>query len=162
LLYHLVQRGLFGDESKGGRCSEECLPSSLLLAQLEGQSKFQERNGRVVINKARDVGAERALALSLDSFQGLSRPFVSTMTTASAPIANGFHYPDWEDRYYHVDQVLDRPGPRTDPDSFMAGDGVSNVAIKILTVLHVPLSVGKELSSDTVQDSCHRRGWAGV
>jgi len=48
------------------------------------------------------------------------------MATASAPITNGFHCPDWEDRYYHVDQVLDRPGPRTDPDSFMAGDGVKN------------------------------------
>ncbi|KAH8995403.1 NEDD8 activating enzyme [Lactarius akahatsu] len=41
-----------------------------------------------------------------------------------ATLANGIHQPDWDDRYYHVDQVLDRPGPRTDPDSFMAGDGV--------------------------------------
>jgi hypothetical protein len=31
---------------------------------------------------------------------------------------------DWDDRFYHIDQVLDRPGPRTDLDSFMAGDGV--------------------------------------
>lgn len=30
---------------------------------------------------------------------------------------------DWQDRYYHLDQVLDRPGPRTDP-SFAAGEGV--------------------------------------
>jgi hypothetical protein len=30
---------------------------------------------------------------------------------------------DWQDRYYHVDQILDRPGPRTDP-SFLAGDEV--------------------------------------
>ena len=30
---------------------------------------------------------------------------------------------DWHDRYYHVDQVLDRPGPRTDP-SFLAGQEV--------------------------------------
>jgi NEDD8-activating enzyme E1 len=30
---------------------------------------------------------------------------------------------DWQGRYYHVDQILDAPGPRTDP-SFMAGDGV--------------------------------------
>ncbi|KAI0748350.1 hypothetical protein C8Q80DRAFT_1171409 [Daedaleopsis nitida] len=27
---------------------------------------------------------------------------------------------DWEGRYYHVDQILDQPGPRTDP-SFSAG-----------------------------------------
>lgn len=31
--------------------------------------------------------------------------------------------PDWADRYYHIDQVLERPGPRTDP-SFLAGDEV--------------------------------------
>ena len=31
---------------------------------------------------------------------------------------------DWEGRYHHVDQILDKPGPRTDPD-FMAGEGVS-------------------------------------
>lgn len=50
---------------------------------------------------------------------------------------NGVHYPDWDDRYYHVDQVLDRPGPRTDPDSFMAGDGVSDLtSILPSTVLY--------------------------
>ncbi|EPQ58310.1 hypothetical protein GLOTRDRAFT_72613 [Gloeophyllum trabeum ATCC 11539] len=32
---------------------------------------------------------------------------------------------DWPGRYYHVDQVLDTPGPRTDP-SFLAGDGVKD------------------------------------
>ncbi|KAF7305023.1 E2-bind domain-containing protein [Mycena kentingensis (nom. inval.)] len=32
---------------------------------------------------------------------------------------------DWEDRYYHIDQVLEKPGPRTDPE-FNAGDGVKN------------------------------------
>ncbi|CDO72921.1 hypothetical protein BN946_scf185002.g106 [Trametes cinnabarina] len=32
---------------------------------------------------------------------------------------------DWEGRYYHVDQILDRPGPRTDP-SFLAGDEVKD------------------------------------
>jgi hypothetical protein len=51
------------------------------------------------------------------------------MATPSAPTTNGFHYTDWEDRYYHVDQVLDSPGPRTDPDSFMAGDGVSALSL---------------------------------
>lgn len=30
---------------------------------------------------------------------------------------------DWEGRYHHIDQVLDTPGPRTDP-GFLAGDGV--------------------------------------
>lgn len=30
---------------------------------------------------------------------------------------------DWPGRYYHIDQVLDKPGPRTDP-AFLAGDGV--------------------------------------
>ncbi|EEB92178.1 hypothetical protein MPER_09351, partial [Moniliophthora perniciosa FA553] len=32
---------------------------------------------------------------------------------------------DWEGRYYHIDQILDVPGPRTD-EGFMAGDGVKN------------------------------------
>ncbi|PPQ77517.1 hypothetical protein CVT25_011313 [Psilocybe cyanescens] len=30
---------------------------------------------------------------------------------------------DWPGRYHHIDQVLDNPGPRTDP-AFLAGDGV--------------------------------------
>src|SRR5882757_2335400 len=30
---------------------------------------------------------------------------------------------DWPGRYYHIDQVLNTPGPRTDP-AFLAGDGV--------------------------------------
>ncbi|KAH8833682.1 hypothetical protein DL96DRAFT_455230 [Flagelloscypha sp. PMI_526] len=30
---------------------------------------------------------------------------------------------DWHGRYFHLDQILDAPGPRTD-ESFMAGDGV--------------------------------------
>jgi ubiquitin-activating enzyme E1 C len=49
------------------------------------------------------------------------------MATTDAPITNGVNCSDWDDRYHHIDQVLDRPGPRTDPDSFMAGDGVSNL-----------------------------------
>ncbi|KAH0583764.1 hypothetical protein H2248_009367 [Termitomyces sp. 'cryptogamus'] len=32
---------------------------------------------------------------------------------------------DWQGRYFHIDQVLDKPGPRTDP-SFLAGDGVKD------------------------------------
>jgi hypothetical protein len=61
------------------------------------------------------------------------------MATTSAPITNGIHHPDWDDRYYHIDQVLDRPGPRTDPDSFMAGDGVSDLApILLSTALYAP------------------------
>ena len=61
------------------------------------------------------------------------------MATTDAPIANGVHYPDWDDRYYHVDQVLDRAGPRTDPDSFMAGDGVSDLESILFSVSHMRL-----------------------
>ncbi|KAK7020518.1 NEDD8-activating enzyme E1 catalytic subunit [Favolaschia claudopus] len=32
---------------------------------------------------------------------------------------------DWQDRYYDIDQILDTPGPRTDP-AFLAGDGVKD------------------------------------
>lgn len=30
---------------------------------------------------------------------------------------------DWSGRYFHIDQILDKPGPRTDP-AFLAGDEV--------------------------------------
>ena len=43
------------------------------------------------------------------------------MATADV-LVNG-NQNDWSDRYYHVDQVLDKPGPRTDP-SFLAGEEV--------------------------------------
>lgn len=39
---------------------------------------------------------------------------------------NGEAHPEadsWPGRYYHINQILDRPGPRTDPQ-FMAGDPV--------------------------------------
>jgi hypothetical protein len=44
---------------------------------------------------------------------------------AAAAVDTSINTPssDWPDRYFHVDQILDRPGPRTDP-SFLAGDGV--------------------------------------
>ncbi|KAI0082813.1 hypothetical protein K474DRAFT_1611060 [Panus rudis PR-1116 ss-1] len=36
---------------------------------------------------------------------------------ASAATANGHATTsDWDGRYYHVDQILEKPGPRTDPD----------------------------------------------
>ncbi|KAG5647253.1 hypothetical protein DXG03_000788 [Asterophora parasitica] len=37
----------------------------------------------------------------------------------------GSQFTDWQGRYYHIDQVLDKPGPRTDP-AFLAGDGVKD------------------------------------
>ncbi|KAK0228667.1 hypothetical protein IW262DRAFT_1352203 [Armillaria fumosa] len=45
------------------------------------------------------------------------------MTTTADP--NGIANQDWEGRYDHIDQILDTPGPRTDP-AFMAGDGVKD------------------------------------
>ncbi|TBU65593.1 NEDD8 activating enzyme [Dichomitus squalens] len=43
---------------------------------------------------------------------------------AAAAVVNGTaSSSEWEGRYYHVDQILDRSGPRTDP-SFLAGDEV--------------------------------------
>jgi len=38
----------------------------------------------------------------------------------SAAQPNGTSPSDWQDRYWHIDQVLEKPGPRTDP-SFLAG-----------------------------------------
>ena len=45
---------------------------------------------------------------------------------------------DWQDRYYHVDQVLDRPGPRTD-ESFSPGDAVRASCFEIRVVLNALL-----------------------
>jgi hypothetical protein len=85
------------------------------------------------------------------------------MATTDAPITNGINYPDWEDRYYHVDQVLDNPGPRTDPDSFMAGDGVGDLLSILLPVSYTcPFLVGEKLPTESMQDPCHRRGRFGV
>ncbi|EPS98523.1 hypothetical protein FOMPIDRAFT_1148591 [Fomitopsis schrenkii] len=56
------------------------------------------------------------------------------MATAEV-LVNG-NQNDWSDRYYHVDQILDKPGPRTDP-SFLAGEEVKKFlreACKILVI----------------------------
>ncbi|KAK0459853.1 uncharacterized protein EV420DRAFT_1538027 [Desarmillaria tabescens] len=45
------------------------------------------------------------------------------MATTANP--NGIASQDWAGRYDHIDQILDMPGPRTDP-AFMAGDGVKD------------------------------------
>jgi hypothetical protein len=52
--------------------------------------------------------------------------FITTLMATAAVQINGSAMcsDDWPGRYFHVDQILDRPGPRTDP-SFLAGDGVS-------------------------------------
>lgn len=42
-----------------------------------------------------------------------------------AALANGSATADWPGRYYHIDQILDKPGPRTDP-GFAPGDEVKS------------------------------------
>lgn len=37
-----------------------------------------------------------------------------------AALAEGLATVDWPGRYFHIDQILDKPGPRTDP-GFAAG-----------------------------------------
>lgn len=46
------------------------------------------------------------------------------MAAAASQSQNGSASEDWPGRYYHIDQILNTPGPRTDP-SFSAGDGVN-------------------------------------
>lgn len=65
--------------------------------------------------------------------QSLSR-LLHFMATAAAQTNGSVIYSDWPGRYFHVDQVLDRPGPRTDP-SFLAGDGVSPCLLGLGNVL---------------------------
>jgi len=46
------------------------------------------------------------------------------MSAHSSQIAEVAACHDWPNRYYHVDQILNKPGPRTDP-SFAAGQEVN-------------------------------------
>jgi len=46
---------------------------------------------------------------------------------------------DWPGRYYHIDQVLNTPGPRTDPE-FLAGDGVRGCCFDTLNLILTPLA----------------------
>ncbi|KAI6045688.1 hypothetical protein EDC04DRAFT_2634442 [Pisolithus marmoratus] len=57
------------------------------------------------------------------------RTAIATQLLMAASVSvdvDGLEYSgDWQDRYFHVDQILDSPGPRTDP-SFSAGDEVKD------------------------------------
>ena len=54
---------------------------------------------------------------------------------------------DWKDRYYHIDQVLEKPGPRTDPN-FSAGDDVSHTRNSLKSILKEV--VGQRFPAKTV------------
>ena len=78
-----------------------------------------------------------------------------------ASTANGHaDVTDWDDRYYHVDQVLDRPGPRTDPDQFSPGEAVSGPISVGNACLHI--IIGEELLARPVQDFGHWCRWTGM
>ncbi|KAJ7063399.1 hypothetical protein C8F01DRAFT_1132876 [Mycena amicta] len=62
---------------------------------------------------------------------------------------------DWADRYYDIDQVLNKPGPRTDPD-FLAGDGVKEflrTKAKILVIGAGGLGYIHVIDMDTIDIS---------
>lgn len=65
---------------------------------------------------------------------------------------------DWDERYYHVNQILEKPGPRTDPD-FLAGDEVRATPLCDHTVASSS-HIGEGVLTQEVQDPCYRRGWA--
>ncbi|KAF8585264.1 hypothetical protein K439DRAFT_1410156 [Ramaria rubella] len=44
-------------------------------------------------------------------------------------------YVDWPGRYHHIDQILEKPGPRTDPDQFSPGEPVKNFLRKDCKIL---------------------------
>ena len=60
-----------------------------------------------------------------------------SMSAHSSQIAEVAACHDWPNRYYHVDQILNKPGPRTDP-SFLAGQGVNE---SIAVYFHIYLLV---------------------
>ena len=66
---------------------------------------------------------------------------------AAVAQTNGTIYGDWPGRYFHVDQVLDNPGPRTDP-SFLAGDGVSSYLLMSVRMLSFHCQVKKFLREE--------------
>jgi hypothetical protein len=68
--------------------------------------------------RLRENGSDRA-----SIFQSPSSSADHQSHTAMMTLNGTAHTADWESRYYHVDQILDRPGPRTDP-SFLAGEEV--------------------------------------
>ena len=54
-----------------------------------------------------------------------ARSWVTTSTRKAMNLNGDVRFIDWPNRYFHVDQVLEKPGPRTD-EGFSAGDVVSN------------------------------------
>jgi len=76
---------------------------------------------------------------------------------------NGAAHPaqDWPRRYYHVDQVLEKPGPRTDPDSFSPGETVRPYRAHDADIYHRRIP-GAKLSENTMQDSMYRSWRAGM
>jgi len=53
---------------------------------------------------------------------------------------------DWQNRYYHIDQILDRPGPRTEV-SFAAGQEVCIVSTSLRYYLYTDIQVKNFLRS---------------
>jgi hypothetical protein len=54
---------------------------------------------------------------------GTTKPLYSSSSSLQMASQPNGTSADWPGRYYHIDQVLNTPGPRTDP-AFLAGDGV--------------------------------------
>lgn len=67
---------------------------------------------------------------------------------------------DWPGRYYHIDQVLNTPGPRTDPE-FLAGDGVRDFCFSNARPC-LTLRLGKKLFAKSRQDFGYRRWRSGL
>ena len=58
------------------------------------------------------------------------RQTLTPTVTIAEMAAESTSFGDWPGRYYHIDQVLNTPGPRTDP-AFLAGDGVRDFHFSI-------------------------------
>lgn len=89
-------------------------------------------------------------------------PRSRTMSTMTSTANGTTSVPDWPERYAHVDQVLERSGPRTDVDSFSAGDPVSLCALVMASeTSNAPPSVGQRLFENPMQNPCYwgRRTW---
>lgn len=69
---------------------------------------------------------------------------------------------DWDGRYFHIDQILDKPGPRTDP-SFLAGDEVHHLFLLKLWIFCLTQGcTGERLPQKQMQDLGHWCGRSGM
>jgi hypothetical protein len=68
---------------------------------------------------------------------------------------------DWPGRYHHIDQILETPGPRTDP-SFAAGDEVRASPSPVIYALMTFVLSGQKVLARKCKDPSDWCRWTGL